>query len=102
MSQAAAITRTGKVAGARDWLGRYLAELLLMITVAGLLAGGLAALAGAGAVRDGAWFAVGCCGAAYALWAMIDSLRRRRLGVDAIALLAVGVRWPSGSCWPRR
>ena len=33
--------------------------------------------------------AVGGCGAVYALWSMADSLRRRRLGVDVIALLAV-------------
>jgi heavy metal translocating P-type ATPase len=82
-------TRAGRVVVARDWLDRHLAVVLLVVSVAGLLAGGLAGLAGAGAARDTAWFAVGCCGAAYALWAMIDSLRRRRLGVDAIALLAV-------------
>ena len=76
-------------AEARDWLGRNLAVLLLALTVAGLLSGGLAALADATVARDAAWFAVGSCGAAYALWSMIDALRRRRLGVDAIALLAV-------------
>jgi heavy metal translocating P-type ATPase len=81
--------RPGPVAWAGDWLGRHLAVLLLVVAVTGLLAGGLARLAGAGAAGDTAWFVVGCCGAAYALWAMIDSLRRRRLGVDAIALLAV-------------
>jgi heavy metal translocating P-type ATPase len=81
--------RPGRVAGAGDWLGRHLAVLLLVVALAGLLAGGLARLASAGAAGDAAWFVVGCCGAAYALWAMIDSLRRRRLGVDAIALLAV-------------
>jgi heavy metal translocating P-type ATPase len=77
------------MAGARDWIGSHLAIVLLGTTVAGLLSGGLASLAGATAARDAAWFAVGCCGAAYAFWAMIDSLRRGRLGVDAIALLAV-------------
>ena len=87
MSQRA--ERPGLMAGAGDWLGRHLAPVLLVIAVAGLLAGGLARLAGAGAAGDVAWFVVGCCGAAYAFWAMIDTLRRRRLGVDAIALLAV-------------
>jgi heavy metal translocating P-type ATPase len=77
------------LAGARDWVGSHQAIVLLTASVAGLLAGGLADLGGATAARDAAWFAVGCCGAIYALWAMIDSLRRRRLGVDAIALLAV-------------
>ncbi len=87
MSQRA--ERPGLMAGAGDWLGRHVALVFLVIAVAGLLAGGLARLAGAGAAGDVAWFVVGCCGAAYALWAMINSLRRRRLGVDAIALLAV-------------
>jgi heavy metal translocating P-type ATPase len=71
------------------WLARNLAALLLAVTLAGLLAGGLGQLAGSVQARDAAWFAVGCCGAGYALWEMIDSLRHRRLGVDAIALLAV-------------
>ena len=31
----------------------------------------------------------GALGAAYSLWTMLDSLRRGRLGVDAIALLAL-------------
>src|SRR5215472_8068684 len=73
--------------GAR--LGRHQAIVLLVFTVAGLAAGGLAKLAGTASAGNATWLAVGCSGAAYALWAMIDSLRRRRLGVDAIALLAV-------------
>ena len=71
------------------WLERNLPALLLAVTVAGLLAGGLGQLAGSVQARDAAWFAAGCCGAGYALWEMIESLRQRRLGVDAIALLAV-------------
>ena len=39
--------------------------------------------------RDAVWAAVGACGAAYALWAMVDALRHHRLGVDVLALLAV-------------
>src|SRR5215813_7850786 len=74
---------------ARDWLGRNLAVFLLALTVVGLLSGGFAAVSDAAVARDAAWLTVGSFGAAYALWSMIDSLRRRRLGVDAIALLAV-------------
>ena len=70
-------------------LDHDLPMLLLGVTVAGLLAGGLARLAGSDAAGNIAWLAVGSCGALYALWEMIDSLRHRRLGVDAVALLAV-------------
>lgn len=76
-------------AGWLRWLGGHLAALLLTVTVSGLALGGLAQLVGSAPARDAAWFVVGCCGAGYALWEMIDSLRQRRLGVDAIALLAV-------------
>jgi heavy metal translocating P-type ATPase len=75
--------------GAAARLAGALPTVLLAVTVAGLLGGGLAWLAGDRPTGEAAWFAVGCCGAGYALWAMIDSLRHRRLGVDAIALLAV-------------
>ena len=70
-------------------LTRNLPAALLAVTAGGLLAGGLAWLAGDKQAGEAIWFAVGCCGALYALWAMIDSLRHRRFGVDAIALLAV-------------
>ena len=82
-------TRVLAVGRANGWLARHHALLVLCLTVAGLLAGGVAAFADVVAARDASWLAVGCWGAAYAAWAMIDSLRRRRLGVDAIALLAV-------------
>jgi heavy metal translocating P-type ATPase len=71
------------------WLGRHAAVVLLSVTVAGLAAGLVLRLAGASRAGDLAWFAVGLCGTAYALWAMADSLRHHRLGVDVIALLAV-------------
>ena len=74
---------------ARAWLARQVAAVLLAVTVAGLAVGGLARLAGAATRADAAWLAVGACGLGYALWAMADSLRRRRLGVDVIALLAL-------------
>jgi heavy metal translocating P-type ATPase len=63
--------------------------LLLAVTAAGLVAGGVAKLAGAGAVADGCWVASAAFGLAYALWSAADSLRRGRLGVDVIALLAL-------------
>ncbi|HUZ24013.1 MAG TPA: heavy metal translocating P-type ATPase [Streptosporangiaceae bacterium] len=74
---------------ARVWLTRQVAAVLLAVTVAGLAVGGVLRLAGAADAGDAAWLAVGACGLAYALWAMATSLRRRRLGVDVIALLAV-------------
>jgi heavy metal translocating P-type ATPase len=74
---------------ARAWLGRRAALLLLVATVLGLAAGGLARLAGAGAVADAAWLATAAVGFGYALWSTAGSLLRGRLGVDVIAVLAV-------------
>src|SRR5262252_7635414 len=71
------------------WPARHAAAVLLAVTVTGLIAGGLLHLAGQADAAEAAWFAVGGCGAVYALWSMADSLRRRRIGVDVIALLAV-------------
>ena len=75
--------------GPRAWLTRHVAAVLLAVTAGGLAAGGILHLAGAVQAGDAAWLAVGGCGIAYALWAMADSLRRRRVGVDLIALLAL-------------
>ena len=74
----------------RAWLGRRAALLLLVATALGLAAGGLARLAGAGAVADAAWLATAAVGLGYALWSTADSILRGRLGVDVIALLALG------------
>ena len=71
------------------WLGRRSAVLLLSVTAAGLAAGGLAWLTGAGGVADGCWLVSAGLGLAYALWSAADSLRRGRVGVDVIALLAL-------------
>jgi len=80
----------GKVRHAwRAWPARHAAAVLLTVTVAGLIAGGLLHLAGRADAAGAVWFAVGGCGALYALWSMADSLRRHRIGVDVIALLAV-------------
>ena len=75
---------------ARAWLGRRAALLLLVATASGLAAGGLARLAGAGAVADAAWLATAAVGLGYALWSTANSILRGRLGVDVIALLALG------------
>src|SRR6516164_8773186 len=74
---------------AAGWAVRRSDLLLLIVTAAGLVAGGVASLAGAGDVADAAWLAAAACGLGYALWAAIDALRHGRLGVDVIALLAL-------------
>jgi hypothetical protein len=51
--------------------------------------GGLARLAGGGAVADAAWLATAACAIGYALWSAVDSIRLGRVGVDMIALLAL-------------
>ena len=79
--------------GARSvwsFLARRSAPLLLAVTTAGLVLGGIARLAGAGGAADLAWLATAAWGLGYALWAAVDSMRRGRVGVDLIALLALG------------
>jgi cation transport ATPase len=71
------------------WLARHSAVVLLTLTASGLAAGLLLWLAGAAPAQVAVWAAVGVCGAGYAVWAMGDALRHRRLGVDVIALLAL-------------
>ena len=75
----------------RAWarLGQSAALLLLVATASGLAAGGLAHLAGAGAVADAAWLAAAAVGLGCAVWSAAESILRGRLGVDVIALLAV-------------
>jgi heavy metal translocating P-type ATPase len=80
---------TGHLRAAQRWVARAAALAPLVLIAAGLLAGGLLHLAGAAGAGDLTWIAAGGCGAAYALWAIADSIRRKRLGVDVIALLAV-------------
>ena len=73
----------------RAWLARHVAAVLLTVTVCGLAVGGILRLAGAADAARAAWLAVGAWGLAYAFWTMADSLRRRRIGVDLIAVLAL-------------
>ncbi len=54
-----------------------------------LAAGGVAHLAGAPGVRDAAWLAVGSAGALWSGLLVVAALARGRLGVDAIAVLAI-------------
>ncbi len=82
----ASTARRHRMAG---WMDRNGAAALLAVTLAGLAAGGGLHLSGDGSAGDAAWLAVGVCGLAFAVWAMADSLRHRRVGVDVIALLAL-------------
>ena len=71
------------------WLCRRSALALLLATLSGLAAGGLAGLAGASMVQGAAWMASAACGLGYAIWSALESLRHGRVGVDVIALLAL-------------
>src|SRR5262245_43086621 len=71
------------------WLARHSAAVMLAVTASGLALGLLLHAAGAGGAGNALWAPVGVCGAVYALWAMADALRHRRVGVDVIALLAL-------------
>jgi len=75
--------------GARAWLARRAAPLLLAVTAVGTAAGGVAWLAGAGRTADALWLGVAICGLAYACWVAVASIARGRLSVDVIALLAL-------------
>jgi len=75
--------------GVRSWLARQLAVTLLVVTMSALAAGAVLHLAGAAGAGNDAWLAAGACGVAYALWAMAEAIRRGRIGVDVIALLAL-------------
>ena len=88
-AHAGSMMRSGVFRTGAAWLSRRSAVLLLSVTTAGLAAGGVAWLAGAGGVADAAWLAAAACGLGYALWSAADSIRRGRLGVDVIALLAL-------------
>ena len=63
--------------------------LLLGVTAAGLAAGGLVWLVGESEVADACWLVTAAFGLGYVLWSAVDAIRRRRLGVDLIALLAL-------------
>ncbi len=58
-------------------------------TTAGLAAGGILWIAGSAQAGKIAWLCVSLAGLAYAIWTMADSLRRHRVGVDLLAVLAI-------------
>ncbi len=72
------------------WLNRHVAALLLVVTGTGLVAGGTMHMTSLGGAGNIAWIAAAACGACYALWAVAGSLRQHRVGVDVIAVLALG------------
>jgi len=63
---------------------------LLVLTVGALLGGGAAHLLGAVAVAHAAWIAGTVVALVPAVWWVVEAVRERRLGVDAIAVLALG------------
>ena len=73
----------------RAWLVRRSAPLLLVVTTAGMTAGGVAWLAGDRGAADVAWLAAAACGLAYASWIAVAAICRGRLSVDLIALVAL-------------
>lgn len=80
---------TGRCRQAAARVARRAPAAILVLTVAGLTAGGCLHLAGQAGQGNQAWLAVAAIGLAFAGWAVADSLRRRRAGVDLIALLAL-------------
>jgi heavy metal translocating P-type ATPase len=66
-----------------------MASALLALTGACLGLGAILHLAGAGSAGNASWIVGGLVGAAYSLWTVLESLRRGRLGVDVIAVLAL-------------
>jgi cation transport ATPase len=62
---------------------------LLAVTLAALLAGGIAWLAGAGDVADACWITGTAVAIVPATWWVVDALRHRRVGVDLIAVLSL-------------
>jgi cation transport ATPase len=73
----------------RAWLVRRSVPLLLVVTTAGMTAGGVAWLAGARGAADVAWLAAAACGLAYASWIAAVGIGGGRLSVDLIALVAL-------------
>jgi heavy metal translocating P-type ATPase len=66
-----------------------MASALLALTGACLGLGAILHVAGAGTAGNATWILGGLVGAAYSLWTVLQSLRRGRLGVDVIAVLAL-------------
>ncbi len=79
-----------RTAAVPTWPAAHAAAALLILTTVCLAAGFALRAAGLAGAGNAVWAAAGACGAGYALWAMVDALRQHRVGVDVIALLALG------------
>jgi len=75
--------------GALSGLKHFTASLPLVAAALGLLIGGCLHGIALGRAGDVTWVAVAALGGALSLWSIVQSLRRGRLGVDVIALLAL-------------
>ncbi len=73
----------------RALLRRLREPALLAVTLAALLAGGIAWLSGARDVSDACWIAGTVVAIVPATWWVVDALRHRRVGVDLIAVLSL-------------
>ena len=65
------------------------ATLLLVITLIGLVLGGVLQVCGQSGAAQVAWAATTACGLVLASWWVIDAARHGRVGVDAIAVFAL-------------
>jgi len=65
-------------------------RIVLALALAGLVAGSAAWAAGASAASDAVWAATGMTALVPLLAGFVDSIRRREVGLDIVALLAVG------------
>ena len=73
----------------RALIGRHFDTVMLAAAVLGLAAGVAGALVGADGFADGIWMVTAGLGLVLSVWWVLDAARQGRLGVDAIALLAV-------------
>ncbi len=73
----------------QELVGRRGAMVLLAATLAGLAVGGALTLLGLSRAGSASWVATTALAMAPSLWWVLDGLRRSRLGVDVIALLAL-------------
>ena len=83
------VETTTRYRAAAGWLAGHGAAVLLAVTVSDWPPAGSCTWPATHHGADVAWLAVTAVGLAYASWTVADSLRRRRAGVDLIALLAL-------------
>ena len=73
----------------RSWAAHHAAAVVLAASLAALAGGALAHEVGWARAGDGAWMAAAIGGGLFALVAVVGTVRRGRLGVDVVAVLAV-------------